>query len=465
LSQSQSRASTANVDHSPVTVVMDGPTTSSQSRSSMKGHKGSRPLRERTKERKVRLKTGKAGGHRSGLRRDLNGGNRSAQDSDAAYHTYDASDSVPDRPSSGDHDSTENGRSEDAVDMLGPKSENVPQLLVNGCEKPNSELCKRTESQESDFPQHSTSDDDKHTSCAIDNDQSKRCSQSISSDNEDVTEICSHVSKISDTGPSPVKFNCDNDQMNSKTTFISVMDKKNSFEGLSVKKSVVNIKPLEHVVNDESSYMNVSVSNSSVEEPKLCAPELKIATNGCSSHVGVIIAAGSGAEIKVRATRSDLNDSDVTNLPPDPNSAVQFTPELFQLKEITPLSSRECTPTHSQSDGVLQTHQRHIRGGKPCDEMRRTTESDTDSDIEHKNKILPNIRRRKPTVSVSIQDTQSCDTGLRNRRQPGLVLHGSTANSTTGVSSSDGETEGHSSEYSRGSRRVSNHQQVLYNNG
>ncbi|XP_052763140.1 protein PHTF2-like isoform X2 [Mya arenaria] len=447
LSQNRGSNSTEGLA-SGVTVVNDGGASPSQSRSSMKGHKGSRPLRERTKERRVRLK---ASNPRQNLRRD-NNVDKPSQESDAAYHTLDASDSVPERASSIEHDSNESeikgqvSRKNDAT----RKPEILPKVVVNGCEVTNIDFSKVRESQESDFPERSTSEDEKDCINVHGDDKSKRSSQSISSDNEDVRGISEMERK---------NFRCNGNVPEKQIDNVvqkNALEMKTSFEGVSVNVSIdASAETLKEALetNSESSFLNLSLSNSSIEEPINNVIDLKLLTNENSSQTSLPESANSPnvkqrTYRKINQKRSLLNAEDNTkSSPSSESSTVQFTADLVQLREITPISSRESTPTHTQSDCLLQA-QRVIRGGKNlCDK----TDTDTESENERSAKILPNRRRK---VSSPVLESQSCDsTGLRNRRQPGLPLLEAKTNSMTAPSSSEGETEGHSSEYSRSGRR------------
>ncbi|WAR16996.1 PHTF2-like protein [Mya arenaria] len=395
LSQNRGSNSTEGLA-SGVTVVNDGGASPSQSRSSMKGHKGSRPLRERTKERRVRLK---ASNPRQNLRRD-NNVDKPSQESDAAYHTLDASDSVPERASSIEHDSNESeikgqvSRKNDAT----RKPEILPKVVVNGCEVTNIDFSKVRESQESDFPERSTSEDEKDCINVHGDDKSKRSSQSISSDNEDVRGISEMERK---------NFRCNGNVPEKQIDNVvqkNALEMKTSFEGVSVNVSIdASAETLKEALetNSESSFLNLSLSNSSIEEPINNVIDLKLLTNENSSQTSLPESANSPnvkqrTYRKINQKRSLLNAEDNTkSSPSSESSTVQFTADLVQLREITPISSRESTPTHTQSDCLLQA-QRVIRGGKNlCDK----TDTDTESENERSAKILPNRRRKGRTAS------------------------------------------------------------------
>jgi hypothetical protein len=408
----------------------------------MKGHIGSRPLRERTKERRVRLKPNN---QRPSLRREQNL-EKGSQDSESAYHTHEASDSIADK-SSLEHDS--NGC--DVRDsLLDNKLDISPRIVVStSADAKVKAFLKKNESQESDFPKDSNSDEDK---LAIDEsgcEKSKRHSQSISSEEEDVVRvnICtiSRNDKLTETEP-----NCAN-ELHEK---ISISDKI-KFEGLSHIESCneasiqdIAIHDLnDKIMNDktlngdsESSFVNISTEMETENTKGACDKNNE--TKDVSSQKRALKSTcPSNLKLECQNDIQSISAQD-SNLTTHSVSSVHFTKDLVQLREITPKSSREGTPTHTQSDVLLQT-KRSVRGSGICN---TDTESESDNNLAS-NKILPSVRRRKMNMS----DTSEVGgTGLRNRRHMSLNIRDNKKHSTARVSSSEGETEG--TEYSRGSR-------------
>lgn len=452
LSQNRgSNVTNAEATGSPSLTTPDLPSTSGF-KSSMKGHLGSRPLRERTKERRVRVKATSSVRHTT-RRENIE---LASQDSESAYHTHEASDSVADRTSSMEQDS--NGRSdmEGKSCRLDKKLDISPRVVVPGCEnvsKVNSAYHKTRESQESDLPQDSNSEDDKKLRVKSDEVENKRSSQSISSENEEES-----TSKKS--------MGVGNESVKTTEVSRSDLEKKIKFEGLSVNEDGpsrldLDIKTSTEVVKTEvkksgevvcekteTSCVEVSVGSSLPQETKNVVCEGNGLTNGAAPEIQVD---GQSPALSPMsdgpATIEDIVEE--LNFALNDKNCVHFNKESDQLREITPMSSRETSPTHTQSDSLLQ-NKRKLRESK-CGKSDTETESEND----HKNsKVLP-IRRRK---NLTVQESVSGENGnytLRNRKQPSFPLRESKSNDTTAVSSSEGETEGHSSEYSRGSRRVS----------
>ena len=423
----------------------------------MKGHLGSRPLRERTKERKVRVKTG--GSSRHNVRRDIP--EVGSQDSESAYHTHEASDSVADRTSSMELDSNRRSTKGDKFSRKRDKQLDIsPRVVVPGCENGASidSMCFKTrESQESDLPQDSNSEDDKKLKVKNDEvENSKRSSQSISSEDEAENKKSS-------------KGFVDDDVINGVNK--KELEKKIRFEGLSVnmecpstnngdlnvKTSTIKVLKAEleqsgELTSDkvETSFENISLENSSMTlngNSDSGCNENVLTNESCASSDSQAVSQSAAGSYQCNET--ETVDGKAVNVRPETIcSSVRFNKESDQLREITPLNSRETSPTHTQSDCLLQNKSK-IRGSV-CDE----SDTETESESEHKNnKVLPNRRRKNPTVQESV----SCDATsftLRNRKQPSFPLREPKSNDTTAVSSSEGETEGHSSEYSRGSRRV-----------
>ncbi|KAH3711411.1 hypothetical protein DPMN_071080 [Dreissena polymorpha] len=477
-SMSQNCVGTADNVGMPVateTASMDIPGLS-QSRSSMKGHKGSRPLRERTKEQTIRYNQIRAMNQRIIIREN-------AQDSESAYHTFEASDSIPERTSSREPDSYGAGR----VDEIRRKEDNSsseskldisPRVKINGCET----FCKTRESNESDFPQESNSDDEKPGLVVHLEQISKRSSQSISSDDDDNEDKYNKTSALNVSVQSVDSQTLENNkELNAKAVFEGVsvsslknvsvqssymqtlendkqMNAKAEVEGVSVS-PFENPTPLEGRSTEISQTVPVVVVKESDPSPVGTSTPFKLCNgaSGQSSQIGAVDTTSTQKVCRIRDshTHQDVNRSALSNMMLDgaPNmmkshthiaSTVHFTKDLVSLREFTPKSSRESTPTHTPSDILLQK--------KHSLKMREKLDTDTESEVERteRSKIkFVNLRRRKGSES---QCTEVKSSILRNRWHPGSLSLLETK-STTGVSSSDGETEGHSSEYSRGSRR------------
>lgn len=411
----------------------------------MKGHKGSRPLRERTKERRVRLKPNN---QRPSLKRE-HGIEKGSQDSESAYHTHEASDCIVDRTSSIEQDSNGSDRKNSSV-------ENKLDISPNMKASSNTFLQKH-ESQESDFPKDSMSDDDKLA--VIDNgcEKSKRNSQSISSDNDEEVILEIKTSPLpEDNNGLAVNENVATKFENSINVNDNVnLDKKIQFEGKSHARfntKEVNIdcpKKSDKVALCREEAKS-SLENSPDRENRIGANHSNIEHKDISSQENVMTHSCQSSQQAEKLFRNGFTSSELKrngNSPSHSTSSVHFTKELVQLREITPKSSREGTPTHSQSDIVLQS-KRPLRGTGMCQNTDSESESDTNCAA---NKLLPSVRRRRSNLSES---TEISGTILRNRRQPSLPRRDTKTNSTTGVSSSEGETEGQCSEYSRSSKRV-----------
>lgn len=469
---SQNRGSISNIDVIGSSSTPQNDPTPSQSKSSMKGHIGSRPLRERTKERKVRLKPNS---QRPSLRREQNL-EKLSQDSESAYHTHEASDSFADK-SSLEHGS--NGC--DLRDtLLDNKLDISPRIVVSSSvDAKVKAFLKKNESQESDFPKDSNSDDDKLAIDENDCEKSKRHSQSISSEEEeDVLQvnICKngkvtgHETKYSNDVQDKELVVNDGTLLNNKIKFEGHSHVESSSEtavqdlsksNLNNKLDKSNILNSSHInvdldiaadkisVNEktangdsESSFIDISIENSLENRNDAC--DITKETKDVSSQKRAL-KTSYPSNLKLECQNGFQSMSaQGPNLNTHSGSSVHFTQDLVQLREITPKSSREGTPTHTQSDVLLQT-KRSVRGNGLCNS---DTESESDNNIAS-NKILPNVRRRKMNLPDS---TEVGGTILRNRRHMSLNIRDSKTHSTTGVSSSDGETEG--TEYSRSSRRV-----------
>lgn len=467
-SLSQNRGSVSNTDAGtpPSGGTADLPAPS-QSKSSLKGHLGSRPLRERTKERRVRVK----GSNQRSARRE--NAEISAQDSESAYHTHEASDSVVDRTSSVEQDS--NGRAEKGKNSVEAKLDISPRVTVHGCESVNGTdqpYYKTRESQESDLPQESNSEDDKKLTVKTGGvENSKRSSQSISSEDDENNEPKILPSSLKNKTLLEEKL--DNISLNKRD-----LEKKIRFEGFSMNDNIVKVveeeetvttvtteqssvesKPRETNQEDtDSSFINISLENPP-QKNGVC--DVKIVTDGNTTTVesSSTLTENSSSVLNdqsaCQSTQSEKTNSNQKltfdlKCPLNSTTTVHFNKDPVQLREITPLTSRESTPTHTQSDSLLQS-KRKVRGSSMCEKSDTDTESEPERSA---NKIITNVRRRKV---VTLQESASCDNGsfgLRNRKQTAFALRDNQTPGTTAGSSSDGETEGHSSEYSRGSRRV-----------
>lgn len=401
-----------------------------------------------------------------------------SQDSESAYHTHEASDSIADRTSSLEQDS--NGRAGKGGNESGldKKLDISPREMGSGCENlikgtsvtvtsVNVEpvCCKTRESQESDLPQDSNSEDDKKLTVKTNGvDKSKRSSQSISSDDDDVT----NGKNVSEG------FNVENFEGNAGISKKD-LEKKIRFEGLSVSDDSTQAKvsspgkfsdvlkseskstedidreiKSKELISEESetSYVNISVENSPQKESRKDQCDLNIAANEiASSHT--VLESQSSCLPNVNTQVEAVPGQSQSNGPKCPlSSSVHFKKDPVQLREITPLSSRETTPTHTQSDSLLP-NKRRLRGSSLCEKCDSETESENDVSVSKLN-----LRRR----IVKLPESASCENGsfgLRNRKQAGFSLRETKSAGARAGSSSEGETEGHSSEYSRGSRRVS----------
>ena len=475
------------------TVGSDG--NSSQPKVTLKSPIGSRILRERNKERKNRAK---GGIHRSSSKADP-----LSQDSESAYHTFE--ESVVDRGSSADFDSigsVSKGGEESLIGIVNVRNNN--DTHSNSLDK-HINVKHLRESQESDLPEDSNTDEDVEKTETGDKDSSKRFSQSISSDNEiEIDTINSFVEKDekqvkdkcmdndADEGhnvvpiancsisceklPSDSVSNeyCAKDDQSPEPNGFSDLAVKLRFEGRShLNKNVEDVDNLEDKTEEENvvkwepktseTGVRFNVSESETQS-KVCdqsekkstfrslASRKKMKRKDTDSNNKIF----SGAKVllepkhdnSIHSTGSEFSslssvEREHSPVPAHIASYVHFT--LDKQRDITPRSSREGTPTHTQSDVILQA--KHARGGNI-----NSKSSDSESeDNEKLSKTLPNVRRRKVTLQDGIEVSGSI---LRNRRQPAPLGIRETKSSTTVVSSSEGETEGQSSEYSRESRRV-----------
>ncbi|XP_053382357.1 protein PHTF2-like [Mercenaria mercenaria] len=487
-SLSQNRGSVSNIDVIGSASTAQCDPSPNQSKSSMKGHKGSRPLRERTKERRVRLKPNN---QRPSLRRE-HSHEKCSQDSESAYHTHEASDSIADRTSSVEHDSNGCGKRDNLVDNKLDISPRITVSCSSEATKKVQAFLKKNESQESDFPKDSNSDDDKLAVIDDGCEKSKRHSQSISSDNDDddvlkvntspvtvnatsvgaetFVGIKSEDKKILDTGNTDlskkIQFEGESHVESNK-----VMPNQDSSviqcSGEASTKEVINdnhrktdensssgkvvLKKQPHTEDSDGSFLNISLENSPEKESRNGACDTNNETKELSSQKRALKST-CPTSLKLESHTDYMSKSseftkDAQNSTTHSVSSVHFTKDLVQLREITPKSSREGTPTHTQSDVLLQT-KRALRGSGMC--PNSDTESESDNNLAS-TKLLPNVRRRKMNLPDS---TEISGNILRNRRQASLTLRDAkthSTHSTTGVSSSEGETEG--TEYSRGSRR------------
>ena len=193
----------------------------------------------------------------------------------------------------------------------------------------------------------------------------------------------------------------------------------------------------------DSSFVDISVDSST---------QKAIENLGSTSNESLL----SGSTV----THSCISDQNVDSLADDitkkikglrnrKHPAVHFIPgsELVREREITPLCSRDSTPTHTQSEIVLPA------SNAAAKRLRRVTahsksESDTETDEDGGSYQQKTLRRRKGRG----QDTKESGSGRSSLLPPSTCRKSSTA-----ASSSEGETEAQASECGRRVR----HKEVL----
>ena len=487
------RGSTTNVEANvtAATTSADSVPTTSQSKTRQRpggqgsrsaGHSGSRSTRERPKERKPRNKA-TSGNNRQQLpvrRSHLNAGN--TLDSESAYNTHEASDSFFD-PSSHDHESNGHEVGEQDLGHL-----RVQEILK----------AKLRESQESDLPESQASNSEGESKvklrdktfkkgCEGESVTKNRISQSISSEEEDVatrsplgsSEGCETKEKPIDSKDISKKAldNCDQNDSQDLASLenIKKLQMKSEFEGVSknehkslVDKSEKDRSREKHIdkpdiilptnsdnqeshsqgANDnveslethESSFVDISFESTGTSHTYSGLDEVESTSNEGLAEADTDVKSDipKSSSPKVESLADDISKN-VHGIRNRKHPAVHFIAgsELVREREITPLCSRDSTPTHTQSEVVIPTLNASTK------RLRRvTTKSKSESDTESDEGESYHVRRRKGRL------TDSKESG------PGRSsLSNSSRKNNTPGSSTEGETEAQASECGR---RVSN---------
>ena len=444
------------------------------------GHSGSRSTRERPKERKPRIKAN-SGNNRQQLpvrRSHLNAGN--TLDSESAYNTHEASDSFFDRSS---HDHESNGHEVEEQDHL-----RVQEILK----------AKLRESQESDLPESQASNSEGESKMKLRDKAFKkgcedgsviknRISQSISSEEEDVatgsplggSEGCETKEKLIDSKDISKKAldNCDQNDSQDLASLenIKKLQVKSEFEGVSknehkslVEKSEKDRSQVKHMdkpdimlptnsekqeshsqgANDiveslethESSFVDISFESTGTSHTYSGLDEVESTSNEGLAEADTDVKSDIPklSSPKVESLAEDISKN-VHGIRNRKHPAVHFIAgsELVREREITPLCSRDSTPTHTQSEVVIPTLNASTK------RLRRvTTKSKSESDTESDEGESYHVRRRKGRLSDSKE----------NGPGRSSLSNSSRKNNTPG-SSTEGETEAQASECGR---RVSN---------
>ena len=478
------RGSMTNMEANVTATATDAIPTTSQSKTRQRpggqgsrsaGQSGSRTSRERPKERKSRTK-GNSGNSRQQLpvrRSHLNAGN--ALDSESAYNTHEASDSFFD-PSSHDHDS--NGHE--------VREQDHEHLSVQDILK-----AKLRESQESDLPESQASNSENENNVKLRNKSvktdcddktvpQKRISQSISSEEEEDLATGSRVvdsvgfgttETVRDSkeiGNKPLDI-CDKDAHQDLASLVHIrkLQVKSEFEGVSksqhdrlVEKSEKNKiqesefrdkpdillptdsgKQESHLTgannNEElhetvdSSFVDISFESTGTSPTFSGLDELESTSNEGLAEAGSDVKSDNP---KVESLADEISKN-VKGLRNRKVPAVHFIAgnELVREREITPLCSRDSTPTHTQSEVLLPTLNASTK------RLRRvTTKSKSESDTETDEEGSYQLRRRKGRL----QDSKESGAGRSSLSQ-------SCRKASTAGSSSEGETEAHASECGR----------------
>ena len=427
---------------------------------------GSRSARERTKDRKTRSKTNLNNGrqHMSVRRSNLNAGH--TQDSESAYNTHEASDSYFDPSTSHEHDS--NGLSQKGSEHLKVQHDATAKLR---------------ESQESDLPEShgSNSEDDSKVKLrdkgakngCVEKHVEKRISQSISSEEED-TETANCVTE--NIGCEIIKIVKDSLANDPSKTVSQEFSRLKQIERLNLKSEFEGVSKHEHEnlgstvtqldkANQQLDGADRALSSHSANQES----HLKVKVDEMTETVGVHssfidisyestsptfssiddLESTSNEALLPVATESKSADQNTDSLADDickkvkdsknrRNQAVHFIPgnDLVEEREITPLCSRDSTPTHTQSEIILPTTNMSTK------RLRRVTsksksESDTETDDEGGSY---QVRRRKG------RGQELKEGGGGGGRSS---LSHPVRKSSTGVSSSEGETEAQASECGR----------------
>ena len=191
----------------------------------------------------------------------------------------------------------------------------------------------------------------------------------------------------------------------------------------------------EGVEEVESSFVDISVDSSNLK-----AIENLESTSNESLLSGSTVAHSCISDQNVDSLADDITKK-IKGLRNRKHPAVHFIPgsELVREREITPLCSRDSTPTHTQSEIVLPA------SNAAAKRLRRVTahsksESDTETDEEGGSYQQKTLRRRKGRG----QDTKESGSGRSSLLPPSTCRKSSTA-----ASSSEGETEAQASECGR----------------
>ena len=199
--------------------------------------------------------------------------------------------------------------------------------------------------------------------------------------------------------------------------------------------SIIKESHVPEGVDDESSFVDISVDSSTRK-----AIENLESTSNESLVSGSTVAHSCISDQNVDSLADDITKK-IKGLRNRKHPAVHFIPgsELVREREITPLCSRDSTPTHTQSEIVLPA------SNAAAKRLRRVTahsksESDTETDEEGGSYQQKTLRRRKGRG----QDTKESGTGRSSLLPPSTCRKSSTA-----ASSSEGETEAQASECGR----------------
>lgn len=463
------RGSVTNADTTMTTgcdVTNSGSQSKRKERSQVQA--GSRSARERTKDRKTRSKTNLNNGRQHMRRSNLNAGQ--AQDSESAYNTHEASDSYFDPSTSHEHDSNGLRHMQKGSDHLKVQHDAAAKLR---------------ESQESDLPEShgSNSEEDSKVKLrdkgakngCVEKNVEKRISQSISSEEEDVETLHGVTGSIGCEINKLVKDDLENDPAKTSQEFsrlehIDRLNLKSEFEGVSKSEHEnlgSTVRQLDRVnqelhgadrglslnsANLESHLKEKSDDNQQMMETLgVHSSFLDISYDSISptfSSIDDLESTSNEALLPVMSESKSV-DQNTDSLADDickkvkdsknrRNQAVHFIPgnDLVEEREITPLCSRDSTPTHTQSEIILPTTNMSTK------RLRRLTsksksESDTETDDEAGSY---QVRRRKG------RGQELKESGSGGRRSS---LSNPLRKSSTGVSSSEGETEAQASECGR----------------
>ena len=450
----------------------------SQSKTQQRSHgqASSRSARERKKERKTRSKTNLSNPRQQLPARQADANSRHTQDSESAYNTHEASDSYFDPTSSHDHDSNGHEIQHDHEHL------NVHNSIKN----------KLRESQESDLPESHGSNSENESKVKLRNkvvkngcDEKigeKRISQSISSEDEETPgasgvqdSVGCDLDKIGKTAEEAKCSELDDPDKCTSQSLASAeqlnkLHLKSEFEGVSK----FEHEPLVGVLNTVNEKLvkkeNKVVSNSAKKHSPVTEGinyKEEVTQTYESSFVDVSFESTSptfsGIEdlestsnemLLPEISETQISDQTVDSLADEISKnvkglrnrkqpAVHFIPgnELVREREITPLCSRDSTPTHTQSEIILPTTNAATK------RLRRVTtrsksESDTETDEEEGSYQQMTIRRRKG------RSQEMKESGSGSGRSS-LLPPSTSRKSSTAASSSEGETEAHASECGR----------------